>query len=99
MEKLFPGCKQPCEGYKIVIKLVEAAKVPYWRSIADERPPISDCSPADPTKLPKAKTEVIVATKEGRVLSTVFTALGFANINSRTDVVTHWMPMPVHPNS
>lgn len=25
MEKLFPGCEQPCEGYKIAMQLVEKA--------------------------------------------------------------------------
>jgi len=99
MEKLFPRCDEPCEGYKIAIQLVEkaATRVSAWRSVADERPPISDCRPADPTKTTKVRTEVIVATKEGRVFATVFTTLGFANINSRTDEVTHWMPKPDHP--
>ena len=35
MEKLFPGCKQPCEGYKIAMQLIEKAAT---RSSSPELP-------------------------------------------------------------
>jgi hypothetical protein len=84
-----PQCSSPSAGGALLA----------WRYFADEKPPLSDWRPVDPTKPPKVRNEVIVATKEGRVFATIFTGLGFANLNSRTDEVTHWMPMPDHPAS
>ncbi len=69
-----------------------------WISVSDGRPQLSDFRPADPTKPSRVRSEILVATREGRVFATIFTGMGFANIGY-ADEVTHWMPMPAHPEA
>lgn len=70
-----------------------------WTSVADGMPPPTTFAlQGSPTPLGR-EYRILVATKEGRVFETILTALGFANLNSRTDQVTHWMPLPNHPRA
>lgn len=68
-----------------------------WISLGDHFPAFSDFRPSDPTLPRRVVNEILVATKEGRVFTTTYTRLGFANLNSRTDEVTHWQPLPPLP--
>lgn len=45
------------------------------------------------------KEMLIVARSDGKVQVSTYCGLGFSNLNSRDVDVTHWMPMPKHPNT
>jgi len=69
-----------------------------WISVKDELPKKTDFRPPSPEYKREIEPNVIVATKEGRVFETSYSAFGWANLNSRTDEVTHWMPLPSPPD-
>jgi len=68
-----------------------------WISVNEGLPELTSFMPEGSPHVLAAHKRIIVATKEGRVFETIRTSLGFANLNSRTDEVTHWMPLPEAP--
>jgi Protein of unknown function (DUF551) len=68
-----------------------------WISVKETLPGFTFSRPLDGGRY-ITSNEVIVATKEGRVFATTYSNFGFANLNSRTDEVTHWMPLPGPPS-
>jgi hypothetical protein len=71
-----------------------------WINVKDRLPEKTEHRPASMHGYENpiaVQPEVIVATLEGRVFQTSYSAFGWANLNSRTDEVTHWMPLPEPP--
>lgn len=73
-------------------------KASVWVSVEDRKPPMTLLTPMGYHNPSAKQHPVLVATKEGRIFETIYNQLGFANLNSRTDYVTHWMPLPAHPS-
>jgi len=68
-----------------------------WVSVDDALPDKTDLRPVSRGVKRNREPNVIVATLAGRVFETSYSGLGWANLNSRTDYVTHWMPLPNQP--
>lgn len=68
-----------------------------WISVDERLPEFTEFNPKSYGPILVNENRVLAATAEGRVFETICTSLGFSNLNSRTDRVTHWMPLPSHP--
>lgn len=70
-----------------------------WIPVSERLPDKQDFrprDPTDPTTLGK-RVKVLAATSKGRVYETMYTELGWANLASRDENVTHWQPLPEPP--
>lgn len=86
------------EGWEALYTRPAPPPVPgQWISVDERLPELSRFNPESCGPIMATEHRVFVATAEGRVFETIRASLGFANLNSRTDCVTHWMPLPSHP--